>query len=62
MANAPLSGRDGRHTLLIWLEKEAAYFRVAGWTGQISLKTFGKSDFSRGGRNVNGALAAHFSL
>jgi hypothetical protein len=48
MANAPLSGRDGKSCSLIFISEKQKYFFERDWTGQISLIRLNKSDFSHG--------------
>src|SRR5207344_2200549 len=42
-----LSGETGGFKSLIWPTAKAEYFFRQDWTGQISLKWFGKFDFAR---------------
>jgi len=47
MANAPLSGRDGKAHKLICISEKQKYFCRGDWTGQITLIRLDKSDFWR---------------
>jgi hypothetical protein len=58
MANAPLSGRDGKSLRLICISEKQKYFCRGDWTGQITLIRLDKLDFSR---NAPRARAAGLS-
>ena len=47
MANAPLSGRDGKSHRLICTSEKPKYFCQRDWTGQITLIRLDKLDFWR---------------
>src|SRR5260370_41168760 len=57
MANAPLSGRDGKSHRLISISEKQKYFCKENWTGQITLIRFNKLVFSS-----NAICPVQFSL
>jgi hypothetical protein len=62
MANAPLSGRDGKPHSLICISEKPKYFCRPDWTGQITLIRFNKSDSTRRARaEALSSRSAHIS-